>query len=120
MSHILRALISEEAEAGIKLQQIPEKFIGHEYAEFRNSLKTTDILIGLLENTGNFYQRRREALNEAQKNPNMEKIVANLKKVKTLRSNLPNFAPADNYIIPDNSKAIFIQRSTEETEAGDN
>ncbi|MCQ2577835.1 MAG: ion channel [Treponema sp.] len=119
MSHILRALISEEAEAGIKLQSIPEKFIGHPYSEFRESLKTTDILIGLLENTGNFYQRRREALNEAQKNPNMEKIVANLKKVKTLKSNLPNFAPADDYIIPDNSKAIFIQRSTDKTEEGE-
>jgi len=123
MSHILRALISEESEAGIKLQAIPDKFIGHPYADFRKSLRTTDILIGLLENTGNFYQRRREALNEAQKNPNMEKIVANLKKVKTLRSNLPNFAPADDYIIPDNAKAIFIQKSTDkddETEEGAN
>ncbi|MCQ2613931.1 MAG: ion channel [Treponemataceae bacterium] len=115
MSHILRALISEDAEAGIKLQPIPEKFIGRPYGEFRESLDTTNILIGLLENTGNFYQRRREALAEAQKNPNVEKIVANLKKVKTLRSNLPNFAPSDDYVIPDNSKAIFIQRSTDDT-----
>ncbi len=114
MSHILRALISEDAEAGIKLQSIPEKFIGRPYAEFRESLRTTNILIGLLENTGNFYQRRREALAEAQKNPNVEKIVANLKKVKTLKSNLPNFAPADSYVIPDNAKAIFIQRSTDD------
>ncbi len=114
MSHILRALISEEAEAGIDLQDIPEAFIGRAYSEYRESLKTSSILIGLLENTGNFYQRRREALAEAQKNPNVEKIVANLKKVKTLRSNLPVFAPSDDYIIPDNAKAIFIQRSTEE------
>ena len=65
-------------------------------------------MIGVLENTGNFYNRRQEALAEAQKNPNMEKIVANLKKVKTLKSNIPVFNPPSDYIIPESSKAIFI------------
>lgn len=112
MSHILRALIADGKEAGIKLVPISSKFIGATYKEYRTSLRTTNILIGILENTGNFYHRRREALAEAQKNPDMQKIVSNLKRVKSLKSNLPNFAPADDYIIPDNSKAIFIQRST--------
>lgn len=112
MSHILRALIADGKEAGIKLVPIASKFIGATYKEYRTSLRTTNILIGILENTGNFYHRRREALAEAQKNPDMQKIVSNLKRVKSLKSNLPNFAPADDYIIPDNSKAIFIQRST--------
>ena len=87
---------------------IPQKFVGNNYGDFRLSLKTSDILIGLLENTGNFYSRRKEALAEAQKNPDVEAVVNNLKKVKSLKSNLPVFAPKDDYIIPRNAKAIFI------------
>ena len=108
MSHILRELISEESDSGILICDIPQKFVGNNYGDFRLSLKTNDILIGLLENTGNFYSRRKEALAEAQKNPNVEEVVSNLKKVKSLKSNLPVFAPKDDYIIPRNAKAIFI------------
>lgn len=108
MSHILRELISEESDSGILICDIPQKFVGNNYGDFRLSLKTNDILIGLLENTGNFYSRRKEALAEAQKNPNVEEVVSNLKKVKSLKSNLPVFAPKDDYIIPKNTKAIFI------------
>ena len=108
MSHILRELISEESDSGILICDIPQKFVGNNYGDFRLSLKTSDILIGLLENTGNFYSRRKEALAEAQKNPNVEEVVSNLKKVKYLKSNLPVFAPKDDYIIPKNAKAIFI------------
>lgn len=108
MSHILRELISEESDSGILICDIPQKFVGNNYGEFKLSLKTSDILIGLLENTGNFYSRRKEALAEAQKNPNVEEVVSNLKKVKSLKSNLPVFAPKDDYIIPKNAKAIFI------------
>ena len=108
MSHILQELISEESDSGMLICDIPQKFVGNNYGEFRLSLKTSDILIGLLENTGNFYSRRKEALAEAQKNPNVEEVVSNLKKVKSLKSNLPVFAPKDDYIIPKNAKAIFI------------
>ena len=108
MSHILRELISEESDSGILICDIPQKFVGNNYGDFRLSLKTSDILIGLLENTGNFYSRRKEALAEAQKNPDVEEVVSNLKKVKSLKSNLPVFAPKDDYIIPKNAKAIFI------------
>lgn len=108
MSHILRELISEENDSGILICDIPTKFVGNIYGEYRLSLKTCDILIGLLENTGNFYSRRKEALAEAQKNPDVEAVVTNLKKVKSLKSNLPVFAPKDDYIIPRNAKAIFI------------
>lgn len=108
MSHILRELISDKTESAILIQDIPAKFIGHEYREYKDSLTGTDILIGLLENTGNFYSRKKEALAEAQKNPDIEQIVSNLKKVKTLKSNQPHFSPDDAYLIPNNSKAIFI------------
>ncbi|MCR4735115.1 MAG: NAD-binding protein [Treponema sp.] len=108
MSHILRALAAENDEQGLFIEDIPSKFIGTSFQEYSDSLEKDDILIGILENTGNFYKRRQEALAEAQKNPNMEKIVANLKKIKSLQSNIPVFNPPKDYIIPDSSKAIFI------------
>lgn len=108
MSHILRELAAENDKQGLFLKDIPAKFVGGPYEEYAKSLQNKDILIGVLENTGNFYNRRQEALAEAQKNPNMEKIVANLKKVKTLKSNIPVFNPPSDYIIPESSKAIFI------------
>ena len=77
--------------------------------EYRRSLRGSAVLIGLLENTGNFYQRRKEALAEAQKNPNMRKIVENLRKIKNLRSNEPVLTPPDTYIICPNTKAIFVK-----------
>ena len=113
MSHILRELVSEEDSSVIVLQDIPLEFVGKEYGVYKSSLKTRDILIGVLENTGNFYVRRNEALAEAQKNPDMEKIVSNLKKVKTLKSNIPVFNPTDDYIVPESSKAIFIRAKTD-------
>ncbi len=108
MSHILRALAAENENQGLFLEDIPPKFIGSSYQEYAGSLEKKDILIGVLENTGNFYKRRQEALAEAQKNPNMEKIVANLKKIKSLKSNVPVFNPPGSYVIPESSKAIFI------------
>ena len=112
MSHILRELVSEEDSSVIILQEIPTDFVGKDYGTYRKSLKTRDILIGILENTGNFYVRRNEALAEAQKNPDVEKIVSNLKKVKTLKSNIPVFNPPDDYIVPESSKAILIRGKT--------
>ena len=108
MSHISRELADEDEGQGLSLMDIPPEFIGRTYGEYKESLESQDILIGILENTGNFFMRRQEALAEAQKNPDMEKIVANLKKVKTLKSNIPVFNPADGYTIPESSKAIFI------------
>src|SRR5574344_320679 len=109
LSHVLRELITEVSGEGLYINDIPSDFIGKTYREYRRGLKTTAVLIGILENTGNFYQRRKEALTEAQKNPDMKKIVTNLKKVKQLKSNQPILAPSDDYIILPNSKGIFIQ-----------
>ena len=109
MSHILRELASENGAQGLMLFDIPQQFVGGSYGAYKDSLDGKDILIGILENTGNFYIRKQEALAETQKNPDMERIVANLKKVKTLKSNIPIFNPPDSYVIAESSKAIFIR-----------
>ena len=67
LSHVLRDLITEVPREGLVIDDIPSSFIGKTYCDFRHSLTGTRVLIGILENTGNFYSRRREALAEAQK-----------------------------------------------------
>ena len=109
MSHILRELAAENGSHGLVLFDIPASFVGKTYGEYKQSLDCKEIPIGVLENTGNFYLRRQEALAEAQKNPDMERIVANLKKVKTLKSNIPVLNPPESYVIPESSKGIFIR-----------
>ncbi len=109
LSHVLKRLLTEVSGQGLIIEDISNEFFEKTYIEYKRSLNTqTKVLIGLLENTGNFFHRRKEALDEAQKNPNMQKIVKNLQKVKNLTSNEPVLTPPNDYIIKVNSKAIFI------------
>ena len=108
LSHVLRELITDVAGEGLVIGDIPKNYVGKTYKDFRRSLTGGRVLIGILENTGNFYSRRKEALAEAQKNPNMQSIVENLKKVKFLKSNEPVLTPPDDYVISLNSKAIYV------------
>lgn len=108
-SNVMRALISDDADSGILIEDIPSQFFGKTYSEYRKSLSYPKILIGLLLNTGNFHQRRKDALREAQRNPDIKTVVGNLNKVKTLKSNQPVLTPPDDYIIMRNTKAIFVR-----------
>ncbi len=114
-SNVISELIGKDAYSGIIIEDIPNDFIGKTYKYLKDFIladkahHSNSILIGLLLNAGNFTQRRKEALREAQKNPDVKTIVDNLKKVKTLKSNDPVFAPDDETIIQANSKAIFVK-----------
>ncbi|MCR5762356.1 MAG: NAD-binding protein [Treponema sp.] len=113
-SHVISMLISgNDASSGILIGDIPKEFIGKTYGELKSyeseHREQNGLLIGLLLNSGNFHTRRTEALREAQKNPNISKIIDNLQKVKTLKSNEPILAPSSSYVIPSHAKAIFVR-----------
>lgn len=112
-SNVIKALIGDDADSGILIEDIPLTFIGKTYGEYQLELEkngySDGVLVGLLLNTGNFHQRRKDALREAQKNPDVKKIVDNLKKVKTLKSNEPVLVPSKDFIIQKNTKAIFVK-----------
>lgn len=116
-SNVVRALISDDADSGIIVEDIPADYIGKTYGElkqFLNSKPNFDgVLVGILLNTGNFHQRRTEALREAQKNPDINNVIDNLKKVKVLKSNEPVLAPQDDFVISKNSKSIIIRGKKE-------
>ncbi|MBQ9538623.1 MAG: potassium channel protein [Treponema sp.] len=113
-SHVISKLISgNDATSGILIGDIPDSFIGKTYGDLKayeaDKKEQHGLLIGILLNSGNFHHRRTEALREAQKNPDISKIIDNLQKVKQLKSNEPILAPASGYVIPRHSKAIFVR-----------
>lgn len=116
-SNVIRELIGDDADSGILIENIPANFIGRTYGDFARSVyasgRDRSILVGLLLNTGNFYQRRKDAVREAQKNPDVKTVVGNLMKVKTLKSNEPVLAPDDSFVIQPNTKAIFVKGKEE-------
>ena len=67
-----------------------------------------EILIGLLENSGNSHVAKEMAIRKAQQTPNVAELVSNLTKVKALRFNEPFFGPPQDYIIKEGAMAIVI------------
>ncbi len=116
-SNVVLSLISNDADSGILIGDIPENFVGKTYKDFKdfswNQRTKNGILVGLLLNAGNFHLRRKEAIREAQKNPNINAIIDGLKKVKTLVSNDPIFTPPNDFVVPKNAKAIFVRGKQE-------
>ncbi|MBO5607243.1 MAG: NAD-binding protein [Treponema sp.] len=112
-SNVIRALMSDDADSGILIDDVPSQFIGKTYKELKdfvwNSREKSGILVGLLLNSGNFHLRRKEAIREAQKNPNINAIIGSLQKVKTLVSNDPMLTPPNDFVVPKNARAIFVR-----------
>ena len=111
ISHIATELLKPERR-GLLTKRFPDEYIGKTFGELYDYFRKTtgEILIGLLENTGKIYLRKKEALAEAQKTPDISKLVENLQKVKQLVPNKPVLNPGDDYIVKKNSLAITIRR----------
>jgi voltage-gated potassium channel len=114
ITHVIRALTAKESAAKIGVVDIPDSFIGKSFREFNDNLikDRGTILVGLLENTGNITDRKRDALREAQKNPDISKLLPNLKNAKTLSANDPVINPPADYCIRKHSRGIVITGST--------
>ena len=110
IAHIVQDLLNVEGGRLIT-KNFPGRFVGDSFASLSSYFMEGEsgILIGLLENTGNIFQRKREALHEAQKTPDISRLVANLQEVKELRGNLPVFNPGPDYRIKSYSRAILIE-----------
>jgi voltage-gated potassium channel len=110
IAHIVQDLLNVEGGRLIT-KNFPGRFVGDSFANLSSYFMEGEsgILIGVLENTGNIFLRKREALHEAQKTPDISRLVANLQEVKELRGNLPVFNPGPDYLIKSYSRAILIE-----------
>jgi voltage-gated potassium channel len=108
---VINDLLDINSPAMINTCRFPAGFIGKPYSELKSHFESESkcVLIGLLENVGGYFERKQEALRQAQKTANISKLVDNLQKVKHLINNQPHFNPPADYIIPDHSMAILIE-----------
>ncbi|MFW6138978.1 MAG: potassium channel family protein [Spirochaetota bacterium] len=113
ISHITSVLLKHRT-GGLVTREFPQKFVGKPFSELQKYFKDAsgDLVIGLLENTGKIYFRKKEALAEAQKTPDISRLVENLQSVKQIKPNEPVINPGDSYPIKSNSRAILITRKS--------
>lgn len=113
MSHVLYDLLNIDTAANLETAPIPEAFVGKTFVDLAAHIRHQEaaILIGLVENTGNIHAMKKEALGEAQKNPNTRTVLKNLAQVKHLTTNLPVMNPPRDYVIKRNSMAVLVSNS---------
>lgn len=111
--HVVSNLLDVNSKSRMLCVNFPKEFISKTFHDLKNYFNEYDgtLLIGILENAGNIFFQKKEALREAQKTPDITKIVANLKNVKNIIANMPVINPNPNYILKNNSKAIIIEPS---------
>lgn len=112
IAKVLNILLDAHSPDILCTREIPENFVGKTFKELRNYFEDIHhaIVLGILENIGNFYDRKREALKEAQKTPDISKLVKNLAQVKEMENNRPFLNPPEDYKVPENAHAILIER----------
>jgi voltage-gated potassium channel len=111
ISHVINELLDANTPVELNTVIPPKELIGKKYSELAEYYTKQDstILIGILENTGNFHARKMEAIEQAQKTPDISMLVDSLKTVKTMTANKPVINPSPDYIIGKHSKAIIIE-----------
>jgi voltage-gated potassium channel len=109
LSHVISALLDGTGGTSLATLDIPPGFEGRTYQELKYHFREQQQqLIGILENTGNITRRKREALREAQKNPDISALIPNLQSVKDLTANDPVINPPPDYPIKRYARAVVI------------
>lgn len=113
-SHVVFALLAQQSGAKMTTIDLPHSLVGATVDEVRDfcARQGNMLLLGLLENTGNLMVRKSEALRETQKNPDIEKIITDLRSIKELEANVPVINPPADYRIKKYSRAIVISGTT--------
>jgi voltage-gated potassium channel len=111
VAKVVNDLLSAHTPAFIITEKIPGPFVGKTFADLREHYRkdSRSILIGLVENVGSFFERKQEALREAQKTADVGKLVENLKNAKRLENNQPRLNPEDGYAIPPHALAVLVR-----------
>ncbi len=122
VSHVINEIIDVNSNTPVTVIVFPDTYIGKSFDDLRAYyIKSSGhILIGILEHTGNIFQRKKEILQEAQKTPDISKLVVNLQRVKTITPNEPVINPGEKYVIKRNSKAIIIPLNKNQTKVNSN
>lgn len=115
---VINELLSLKTATTISTKRFSESYVGKPYSALKAFFTESGnvIPLGLLENVGSYYERKQEAIKEAQKTPDISKLVGNLQKVKQMKNNHPVFNPPDDYVIPGHSMAIVLEIGKEDSD----
>lgn len=112
IANVLYEILSPQTQVKIVTKSIPDSLVGKTFLEMKRSwteMVGASTILGILENTGNSDSIRHRALRNAQKTANMNELVNNLRKVKSLRYNHPVFSPPNDYVVAEGSLAIVLE-----------
>lgn len=112
IANIIFDLLDPKTSTKITTLHLSESYINTKYGEFKKDFEESHanmVVIGILENTGSSQHIKELALRQAQKTPDMQRLLQNLKSVKQLRCNHPAFNPAADYVVTEGSMAIVIE-----------
>lgn len=111
VTHVIHDLLDFADRKGLFTEPIPPLFVGGTFGQLASHFKQEgQLLVGLLENTGQPLEIKREALREAQKTTNVATLVENLRRVKGLQPNRSVLAPPDDHRIGPHTLAVLIGR----------
>ncbi len=106
-SNVIKSMISDDSDSGIIIEEIPKPYIDKPYKElfdfYEAKSESEEILVGVLLNTGNFNQRKKEAKAAA--------VAAGKSADSVLDEdgNRPVLTPDDSFKIPKYAKAILVK-----------
>jgi voltage-gated potassium channel len=112
VTNVFHDLLNPHSPFFLTTKPVPEAAFNQPYDKFQqlfHKLHPHDSVIGILENSGNSHLAKEVAIRKAQQTPNVAELVANLREVKALRFNQPQFGPPPEYIVREGAMAIVIE-----------
>ncbi len=111
VSEAILKMIQVGGQVRLAVQKIPAEWVGRTYGELRTRSSSPGRLpIGVLEHAGNPERIKRDALLEAQKNPETRQVLLDLHKAKASIPFSPRLAPADSWVIRKNTALVLLER----------
>lgn len=113
VTHVISEMVNQD-KTSFRIKQIEDSHINESYKQFvKKTVLPNELIIGLLEDSGNINARKSERIYQAQIQSNIGEQVNELIKVKSLIPNHVVVAPSWEYKIAPNTKAIIL-KSTDE------
>lgn len=112
ITKVVSKLLNNDEGDTLKMEPLPDHLINHSFSEIVETYKANRhaIVIGVVENMGIEREFKQNALSEAQKTPDISKLVKNLKGIHVMERNKTLINPDGSYIVQKNSGLILISR----------
>ena len=112
MGNVFAALLRSDEGACLQIEPVPPSCRGKTFADVQRAYAATGdgMVIGLLENVGNPYDMKRDALRAAQMAPEISQLVSQLRAVKDKKPNSPVLCPPPDHPVGERTCAVLLRR----------